>query len=171
MRPQKWLRTKLGWDWWGRQAARASDLGHSGGGPRGLGQSGKHVPEGVPSDSPVRLPAQPALGPGWPRGPQASPAVAQTSSQPLSLSLSSPAPIWKILPAPPSAFNHVTALLGPFHGGLSLGMRWLTLKAGLKVRTREPSSGLSGMFRGSPLPASRTPLPRLLPVCPCVLPA
>lgn len=90
----------------------------------------------------------------------------------LSLSLSlSPAPIWKILPAPPSAFNHVTALLGPFHGGLSLGMRWLTLKAGLKVRTREPSSGLSGMFRGSPLPASRTPLPRLLPVCPCVLPA
>lgn len=63
----------------------------------------------------------------------------QFSSQPLSLSLSSPAlppPIWKILPAPQVPLIMSLPFSGPFHVCSVFGDEVLTLKAGLKVRIR-----------------------------------
>lgn len=126
-----------------------------------------------PAALPLRPPARPPAHGGpcglrWLLAPTArlySGRPAMLSSQPLSLSLlpCPPLPQSGNLACPQVPLFMSLPFLAPFTSALSLGMRWLTLKAGLKVRTHRSPRAL----RYAPCsPHPNPPSPPCVSVCP-----
>lgn len=145
-------------------------------------------PRGPEAGEAVQLPlARPGWAPLWPSARPAHPPgpsgltrlpvlVAllfllsrQFSSQPLSLSLSSPAlppPIWKILPAPQVPLIMSLPFSGPFHVCSVFGDEVADPESRTQGEdTREPPGSPA---RSVAPPAPPLPAPPSLPSCPCV---